>query len=202
MPRNAVPQVGATWPQIGVGVGVDVGVGEQHRQRRRWQRRQLRRRRRRCRRCCRFRCPSSTITVGKQFPDLPHHQRECAAFKRETSASCVSFPARSYGKRNWLNCRNGKPEMCDIGRQLHTLFLPLSLPSLSLAATLFVWHVQCRQRQLRFVWPIKCHICHELHGANPPPFSPCSTSSHYSICSSMFSPTSLPRRVCSFLINH
>lgn len=126
MPRNAVPQVGATWPQIGVGVGVDVSVGvvvEQHRQRRR-RRRQLRpHRRRRCRCCCcRFRCPSSTIRVGKQFPDLPHQQRECAAFKRATPASCVSLPARSYGRRNWLNCRNGKPEMCDIGRQLHTLF--------------------------------------------------------------------------------
>lgn len=134
MPRNAVPQVGATWPQIGVGVGVDVGVGvvvEQHRQRRRrrWQRRQQRRRRSRC---CRFRCPSSTITVGKQFPDLPHQQRECAAFKRETSTSCVPLPARSYGRRNWLNCRNGKPQMCDIGRQLHTLFPPLSLPSVLL----------------------------------------------------------------------
>lgn len=116
MPRNAVPQVGATWPQIGVGVGV---VVEQHRQRRR---RRRRRQLRPHRRCCRFRCPSSTIRVGKQFPDLPHQQRECAAFKRATAASCVSLPARSYGRRNWLNCRNGKPEMCDIGRQLHTLF--------------------------------------------------------------------------------
>lgn len=134
-----------------------------------------------------------------------HTSKESAPHLRERHQPRVFHCQRSYGRRNWLNCRNGKPEMCDIGRQLHTLFHTLSLPSLLLHLSPLLQLSLCgmssagRGNCALFAQLNATYVMHSMEPILLPLFL--LPLLNLQLCV-LLTPPPLPRRVCSFLINH